>query len=441
MTASRIEQYGVDDYKLTINDGGTIEINVGSGTVVINGDLDVNGSQTSITSSELIVSDKTLTLNNQSNTLYDIVGITQANPAQVELSDAHSFTDGSEVIITNVLGMVELNNNTYYVNVVDPTTVELFADFALTTPVDTSGFIAYISDGNIQRVIATGIGGDEISGIIMDRGTLPNAVMFYDENLLSYTNGVLEANAGAFKFGLEGSGYLGIYTSSIKTEDGNDLNLLPGSNLGGVVSVSGTLDYEKRLAEYDGSEIKNVPTNSNRLSGADWPGYEPDAIPNLQFLKDYVRDYHKYNWQYRINAVEPDGTTKVEAFSTLDGVTSLSNVRITVDGSEIAYFYETSAEIALVTIDENTISASGLDSDLKLSGNNLGDVQVLTPMLFPKLIDPALTDTEDTPPTDGTKIYAKDEADGGTGLYFINELGTQDELISRNKALLYSIIF
>jgi len=163
MTASRIEQYGVDDYKLTINDGGTIEINAGSGTVVINGDLDVNGSQTSITSSELIVSDKTLTLNNQSNTLYDIVGITQANPAQVELSDAHSFTDGSEVIITNVLGMVELNNNTYYVNVVDPTTVELFADFALTTPVDTSGFIAYISDGNIQRVIATGIGGDEIS--------------------------------------------------------------------------------------------------------------------------------------------------------------------------------------------------------------------------------------------------------------------------------------
>ena len=76
-----------------------------------------------------------------------------------------------------------------------------------------------------------------------------------------------------------------------------------------------------------------------------------------------------------------------------------------------------------------------------LSGNNLGDVQVLTPMLFPKLTDPALTDTEATPPTDGTKIYAKDEADGGTGLYFINELGTQDELISRNKALLYSIIF
>lgn len=440
MPASRIEQYGVEDYKLTINDGGTIEINVGSGRVVINGDLDINGSTTSISSSELIVNDKTLTLNNQSNEIYTIVNISQANPCEIELAEAHSFTNGSEVIITNVLGMIELNNNTYRVNVISPTSVQLFQDLNLTIPIDSGGFGAYVGNGNIQRVLATGIGGDGISGIIMDRGTLPDAVIFYDESLLSYTNGVLESNAGAFKFGLDGSGYLGIYTSSISTQDGNDLNLLPGSTVGGVVSVSGSLDYEKRLAQYDGSEIKNVPSNPDRLSGADWLGYEPDAIPNLQFLKDYVRDYHKYNWQYRINAAEPDGTTKVEAFSTVDG-SPISKVLVTVDGSEVANFYETYAELAQLRFEDNRISAIAIDADLELTGNALGDVKVLTPMMFPKLVDPALTDTETTPPTDGTKVYAKAEADGGTGLYFINELGTNDEFISRNKALLYSIIF
>jgi len=38
-------------------------------------------------------------------------------------------------------------------------------------------------------------------------------------------------------------------------------------------------------------------------------------------------------------------------------------------------------------------------------------------------------------------LYSKTLADGGTGLFFINSDGTADELVSRNKALLYSIIF
>jgi len=45
------------------------------------------------------------------------------------------------------------------------------------------------------------------------------------------------------------------------------------------------------------------------------------------------------------------------------------------------------------------------------------------------------------PPAEGVTLYSKTLADGGTGLFFINQDGTQDEFVSRNKALLYSIIF
>ena len=39
------------------------------------------------------------------------------------------------------------------------------------------------------------------------------------------------------------------------------------------------------------------------------------------------------------------------------------------------------------------------------------------------------------------KLYAKTEGTGGTGLYLANSEGTIDELVSRKKALAYSIIF
>jgi hypothetical protein len=48
---------------------------------------------------------------------------------------------------------------------------------------------------------------------------------------------------------------------------------------------------------------------------------------------------------------------------------------------------------------------------------------------------------EPTTPADGVTFYANAAGDGGTGIYFKNDTGISDELVSRNKALLYSIIF
>jgi len=68
-----------------------------------------------------------------------ITNVTQANPGQVTTSAAHGFTTGEIVGITGVVGMTELNGNSYTVTVVDSTN--------FTIGVDTSGYTAYTSDG------------------------------------------------------------------------------------------------------------------------------------------------------------------------------------------------------------------------------------------------------------------------------------------------------
>ena len=44
-------------------------------------------------------------------------------------------------------------------------------------------------------------------------------------------------------------------------------------------------------------------------------------------------------------------------------------------------------------------------------------------------------------PTDGLKIYTKTQGVGKTGLYYVNSNNVRDELISKNRSLLLSMIF
>ena len=57
-----------------------------------------------------------------------ITSITQANPAVVQTTNVHNFTEGTPVTITDVNGMTQLNGNEYYMNVITGTTFSLYAD-------------------------------------------------------------------------------------------------------------------------------------------------------------------------------------------------------------------------------------------------------------------------------------------------------------------------
>ena len=342
--ALKIQQFdNVSEYKIKIAPGGTFNFDTGdgTGTVTINGNLNVQGETTTVGSSDLVVSDNTITVNS---------GETGAG--------------------------VSLNT----------------------------------------------------AGIIVDRGTLDDAEFYFDERYNTIDDGGNDSTPGAFVFKDAGGDLRGIHTASIKAADGTNLYLL-GENSTGVLSVTGTVDYEKQVFTYVGNNIQNVPSNDDRLIAP----IDDDIIPNIRSVKDYIRDYHTYNFQDKIAALT-DSDTFVIAYDADDPLQAISKVEVNVDGQTAGIFKQTNVELFDVKIEGNTISSVNTNQNLIIEANGTGVIKTGFAIEMEKTTDP-------TAPADGTTIYAKTEADGGTGLLFINENSTNDELISRNKALLYSIIF
>jgi len=72
-----------------------------------------------------------------------ISGVTQANPAVITTAFVHTFVTGEKVTVTGVVGMTELNGNTYTITVLTTTTFELDG-------VDSTSFNPWISGGSVQ---------------------------------------------------------------------------------------------------------------------------------------------------------------------------------------------------------------------------------------------------------------------------------------------------
>lgn len=80
-----------------------------------------------------------------------ITAVTKANPGVVTTDLNHGYTTGQQVEINDVVGMVELNGNTYTATVLTPTT------FSIGT--NTSGFTTYVSGG----VVTPDLRNEEVS--------------------------------------------------------------------------------------------------------------------------------------------------------------------------------------------------------------------------------------------------------------------------------------
>lgn len=78
----------------------------------------------------------------------NVSAATQANPVVITTDAAHSFGDGQKVTITDVVGMTELNGNSYFVDTLTIDTFALYTDAALTSSVDGTAFTAYTSGGS-----------------------------------------------------------------------------------------------------------------------------------------------------------------------------------------------------------------------------------------------------------------------------------------------------
>jgi len=81
----------------------------------------------------------------------DISGATAADPVVIT-SGVHGLSDSDLVSISGVVGMTEINAQTYYAKVTgySTTTFALYSNSALSATVDGSGYTAYSSGGKID---------------------------------------------------------------------------------------------------------------------------------------------------------------------------------------------------------------------------------------------------------------------------------------------------
>lgn len=249
------------------------------------------------------------------------------------------------------------------------------------------------------------------SGIRIDRGSFVDAFLVFDEDI-SWTNpstGLL--TQGAFVFKNEASGLLGLRTNSITT-GGGDLFLINQGT--GVVSVTGTVDYELNVTDDD--------TLTNKK-------YVDDAIVEAfaTVLLTQIGDGEITPSTVRIFDEETTGDPSVIEFN--------------IDDTNVANFYIDRFELDKIRIQDTRIETIPTDQDLVLAAPGTGVVKIEDTLQLESL--PTAGDPSVNPafPSSGIKIYAKAEELGQTGIFFANESQTRDELISRNRSLLYSMIF
>ena len=268
-----------------------------------------------------------------------------------------------------------------------------------------------------------------IAGIEVDRGSLPAARLVFNEQTQFATGG--SSGSGAWKFQDINGDTLPITTNSINAEGPLYLNT-PTS----VIDVSGTVNYERNVYNYAFDAVANDfvvtdPGNGNVI-------LNNDALTSSKGVADYVT----YVFANTLQAGIADGDTRL---TTEDEDTTgiESRIQLRVDGTLIGSVYSNRFEFANLKLQNNEILTTISDDDLNLSAPGTGSVVVKDTMILTG--SPFDDDLSPNPlkPDTGIKLFSKDTADteGNVGLYYVNKNNVTDELVSRNRALLFGMLF
>jgi hypothetical protein len=117
---------------------------------------------------------------------------TKTKPVQIVIPN-HNQTTGTQIFITDVNGMIELDSNYYYVDVISSSTLALYSDLNLNFPVNGILYSTYISSGTVVRPLASA------NNIALGTGAA-QAFMDGKENFFIGHNIATSFNTGSYNF-------------------------------------------------------------------------------------------------------------------------------------------------------------------------------------------------------------------------------------------------
>ena len=146
-----------------------------------------------------------------------------------------------------------------------------------------------------------------------------------------------------------------------------------------------------------------------------------------------------------INLNTSGGTASNYVNNSGQTVAAESTIEVTVEGSTIANFYNNRINLSDIEIRGTEIFITDSNQTLVLSAQGSGTVKINDTLELPTT--PGDDDGTINPnaPDDGVRIYVKSNTAGNqpgdSGIYFVNDQNKRDELISKNRALLYGMLF
>jgi len=362
--------------------------------------------------------------------------------------------------------------------------LEVLGNTTTITSEDLSIFdnIIYVNRGEEGAGVST-LG--STSGIQIDRGSLLDVSFLWDELLtsnVSLSGGSLTTSEGTFVFRNASSVLQPIATNSINS--GNNNLVLLSSGGSGVVTVAGTADYERRVLDYDRLNIILDINAVRRVSGVatvvtDTPHdlAEGDRVfvscnsngtfssqigESFTVVATPTADSFTYanpglNVATISTTVPANGTVRVNPVLNDD---IIPNMRAIADytnlGLSSSKIFENDTKVQVKDFDTSGVSeilftVDGLQravinnngfivDNIRIKDNNISNVSNDN-ILIDNVLNIANKISVPSTPSGYVKVYSKSTpGTGGTGLYFVNTIGTNDELISKTKALLYSLI-
>jgi len=278
--------------------------------------------------------------------------------------------------------------------------------------------IIIVNDGETGDGVSLGT-----AGLRVDRGNLLDTYFVFDENI-NWLDTSGQSQTGAFVVKDDTGSLVGLRTNSITTGGGN-LNLINSGS--GIVSVTGTVDYEERIFEYDLSG--NITGNV----------IDDDHIPNTKSIVDYIAFSFDNVFLSQIGDGEDTVSSIVIRDRETTGVDSI--ITINIDEKNVGSIFEDRFEFNNIRLSNTTIETIASNEDLILSAPGIGSVRINDTLHINTV--PGIDDLTLDPlsPEDGIKLYVADEKTGKTGLYYTNSNGTRDEIVSKNRSLLFSMLF
>ena len=318
----------------------------------------------------------------------------------------------------------------------DPGNVNIVGNLLVT------GDLTSVSSSNLEivdRILVLNKGEDTsnagvsliYSGIEINRAASDSAAFVWDENSDSWiiatgsNDDDLTINTNNYSFNNSNLKLRRILTNS--STDGGDLTLIGTGN--GVVKV--------RDEGEDGTAYFGNIADPNHIPNKYYVDYSILNNPTFQIRAPQGQDTRVIIGDKDItpNNASTGGSFAYYYDQTLIPTTQ-STIGFFVDGVLSANIYADRVQLQRLEFDQTEILTVGSGNDnIKLTPFGTGKVEINTTLQINNDVgSPGLVSGSHV-------IYSRAESTGKSGLYFVNTENTRDELVSKNRALLFSMLF